>query len=211
MSPQKIAQQLQANLPPEFDVESARFLLSEQYKAPLKILSALEKSGYLIRIKRGLYTFTQNLDRLALAGSLHGPSYVSFETALSFYGLIPERVEAVMSVVDGHPIKFETPVGQYLYISQSRKLFALGMGMVTRGERAFLIATKEKALLDTASRAQLKTKNLTNQEVLDFVIQGLRVESDSLKELSIEKMKGMAILYRNLAPRKLVAAIESLK
>ncbi len=206
-----IIEQLQSQLPPEFEVGAAKSLLSGHYKAPLKILSALEKSGQLIRIKRGLYAFRQNLDRLALAGSLYGPSYVSFETALSFYEFIPERVEVVMSVVDGSPIKFDTPVGQYLYFSQSRALFALGMGMMTRGERSFLIATKEKALLDTVSRAQLKAKNLTDQEVLEFVTEGLRVDIELLKSLSTKKMNEMANLYRNFAPRKLVAAIKNLK
>ena len=92
-------EKMEKELPPEFEVENAFPFLSK-YKDPLKALSQLVKSGHLIRLRRGLYAFSSNFDRLSAAGKIYAPSYVSFETALSYYGMIPERVETIMSVTD---------------------------------------------------------------------------------------------------------------
>ena len=72
------------------------------YSAVLAKIAALVDEGSLVRIKRGLYCLSpkisgHDLDSRVVANALYGPSYVSFETALSMYGLIPERVTATMS------------------------------------------------------------------------------------------------------------------
>ena len=97
-------------LPPVFSVEDAVFFLKKQYKAPNKALAALEKSGDLIRLRRGLYAFRDSFNPFEAAAKIYGPSYISFETALAHYGLIPERVEQIISVVDGRPNSFSRPV-----------------------------------------------------------------------------------------------------
>ena len=79
-----------------FSVEEAKFFLQKRYKAPLKALSAMEKSGEILRLRRGLYAFSEGFNPLAAACKVHGPSYVSFETALAYYGLIPERVHQII-------------------------------------------------------------------------------------------------------------------
>ncbi len=73
------------------------------YKSPNDKISSMEKSGDLIRLKKGLFVVSpeisnQNISRELAANHLYGPSYVSLESALSFYGLIPEKVYAVRSV-----------------------------------------------------------------------------------------------------------------
>ena len=64
------------------------------YSAVLAKIAALVDEGSLVRIKRGLYCLSpkisgHDLDSRVVANALYGPSYVSFETALSMYGLIP--------------------------------------------------------------------------------------------------------------------------
>ncbi|MCK5689671.1 hypothetical protein KAI87_10400 [Myxococcota bacterium] len=199
---------MQETLPPEFRVEDACALLSEDYKAPLKRLGAMQRAGVLIRLKRGLYAFSNGFDKVGAAGAIYGPSYVSFETALAYYGLIPERVDTVMSVVDGRPASFTTPVGLYEYHAQGRTLFAEGMGMVQLERRSYLIATREKALLDTLNRAHLSAAELSFAQVLDFVVEGMRVDFEDLQGLSLRKLRRLAKLYRNLAPGKLVMALQ---
>ena len=53
------------------------------------------KSGKLFKIVTGLYETNPNIPGYLLASSIYGPSYISFEYALSFYGLIPERVSTI--------------------------------------------------------------------------------------------------------------------
>ena len=55
------------------------------------------KKGNLIRIKRGLFTDNLEIDKKVIANLCYGPSYISFEYALSYYGLIPEYVSTITS------------------------------------------------------------------------------------------------------------------
>ena len=90
------------------------------YSAVLAKIAALVDEGSLVRIKRGLYCLSpkisgHDLDSRVVANALYGPSYVSFETALSMYGLIPERVTATMSACVKRAKRFTTPLGEFSY------------------------------------------------------------------------------------------------
>ena len=73
------------------------------YKSPKDKLAAMEKNGDLIRLKKGLFVVApkihnQYISKELVANHLYGPSYISFESSLSFYGLIPERVHSIRSM-----------------------------------------------------------------------------------------------------------------
>src|SRR6218665_3344082 len=73
----------------------------KDYKSPNDKISELVKSGELISMRRGLYVSDAGLPPVSpflIANHLRGPSYVSLESALSFWGLIPERVYEISSV-----------------------------------------------------------------------------------------------------------------
>lgn len=53
------------------------------------------RDGKIIKIVNGLYETDSNTPGYLLAGSIYGPSYISFEYALSYYGMIPERVTTI--------------------------------------------------------------------------------------------------------------------
>lgn len=76
--------------------------------------------------------------------------------------------------------------------------------MIFIGNEAVPIASPEKALLDTLGIQNLSTEALADSEIIDFVCDSLRVDFDDLKHLSLRKMRTMAKMYRNHAPRKLV-------
>ena len=59
------------------------------------------KKGNLIKIKNGLYENNPNINGYLLSGSIYGPSYLSFDFALSFYQLIPEKVTIYTSATCG--------------------------------------------------------------------------------------------------------------
>ena len=194
-------------LPAVFNTKDGVEALSPYYKAPLKALETLTRRGVLIRLRRGHYALLDSFDPLVAANLIYGPSYISFETALAHYGLIPEATELYISVVDGRPTEMQTPAGIYSYISQSRTLFALGRDLEITPDRALSIASREKALLDTIARANLRSVSAHPKDVLEYVIDGLRIEESDLKTLALRKLKQLAPLYRNLAPRKLVTAL----
>ena len=113
----------------------------------------LEKNGYIIRLKRGLYVVNpeytgKRLSNELIANHLYAPSYVSMSTALRYYGLIPEAVYVNQSMTVKHSRSFQTPIGNYDYKSISREAFAVGVRTERVVDYAFLIASPEKALCD---------------------------------------------------------------
>ena len=77
--------------------------LLKDYKRPNDKISEWVKNGELINLRRGLYIpgSESNLPKpepFLIANHLRGPSYVSLESALSYWGLIPERVYEITSV-----------------------------------------------------------------------------------------------------------------
>lgn len=113
----------------------------------------LEKHGYILRLKRGLYALNPEysgrpLSNELIANHLYAPSYVSMSTALRYYGLIPEAVYTCQSMTVKHSRAFQTPVGNYDYVHMARGSFSIGVRSVVRDGYAFMIASPEKALCD---------------------------------------------------------------
>lgn len=124
------------------------------YKSVNNKIAAMEKSGTLIRLKKGLFVVSskesnQVISRELIANHLYGPSYVSLESALSFYGLIPEKVYAVRSVTTKKTKNFSTPIGNFDYTIVPDNYFQIGIQQkVVDDKYAFLIASPEKAICD---------------------------------------------------------------
>src|SRR5690606_20956683 len=94
--------------------------LLRDYKRPNDKISELIKKGELILLKKGLYipgpnTDLQGPEPFLIANHLWGPSYISFESALSYWGLIPERVYEVGSATMKLSRKFMTAKGRFIY------------------------------------------------------------------------------------------------
>ena len=89
------------------------------YSAPRHKIASLEKQGQILRLKRGLYVLSPDvsgelLQRELIANHIYGPSYVSMESALRHYGLIPESVYAVKSMTTKRSRSFENAIGRFL-------------------------------------------------------------------------------------------------
>ncbi len=77
--------------------------------------------GYLIRLRRELYTFPDYLGNPDMAtyfaGAIYKPSYISLHRALAFYGLIPESVAQITCVTSLKTTTFSNVFGVYSYKS----------------------------------------------------------------------------------------------
>ena len=69
----------------------------QNYSNPMTKISRLIKDGTYIPINRGLYVKEKNIPGYVLAGAIYGPSYLSFDFVLAWYGLIPETVQTFTS------------------------------------------------------------------------------------------------------------------
>lgn len=122
--------------------------------SPEKKVQALEKSGELIRLKRNLFIVNPELagkdtDARLCANHLYGPSYVSLQWALRYYGLIPEQVFMMTSVTTKRSRSFRTPLGTFSYMQVPSGYFPIGIDGVEENGVQFLMASPEKALCDT--------------------------------------------------------------
>lgn len=83
--------------------------------------------------------------------------------------------------------------------------------MASINNNSFLIASKEKALLDTLAQHGLSTGGLSGRDIYDYVVESLRIEPSHLLSLSCRELKKIACHYRSRAPQKLYEEINKLK
>ena len=184
----------------EFDYPALMAALSG-YANPRDRVTAMLRRGDVIRVKKGLYVFGPDLrrrpySRELLANLIYGPSFVSLDTALSFHGLIPERVEAVTSVTSKRPKRFETPVGTFIYRGSPRRSFHLGMDRVEEGDVAFLIATRERALADKV-RDQRGNPIRTKGDAARYLFDDLRIDEEEFGRLDPHVLDELAAGLRS--------------
>lgn len=113
-------------------------------------LSLWQKQGYLVKLRNGIYLFTDEKNNLIpeeVGGALYGPSYVSLEKALSIYGLIPEMVYSITLVTPKPTRRYKTKAGNFIFRQVKPSLF-FGYRQQQGRSRAYLLAEPEKALLD---------------------------------------------------------------
>jgi predicted transcriptional regulator of viral defense system len=115
-------------------------------------IARMINQGELFPLRRGLYATQPNLHPYALASSIYGPSYISFETALSFHGLIPEAVYEITSATLKRPKLFENRFGRFRYRTIPRTVYAIGVERTTESGIPYLIASPTKALCDRIAR-----------------------------------------------------------
>ena len=185
----------------EFDYQTLLDCLKD-YARPRDKISVLLKQGFIIRVKKGLYIFGDEYrrrpySREILANLIYGPSYISLDFALQYYSLIPERVEALTSVTTGRSRRFLTPAALFTYRKIPLEGFRIGMDRVEIGEdRAFLIATPEKALADKLYDSR-GAGIQTQKDLIGYLEDNLRIEPVALKDLSSTDLEAIALRYRS--------------
>ena len=108
------------------------------------------KKGYLLRLRNNVYVFARDLDKLQgeeIAQLIYNPSYLSLESALSWYGFIPEIVYAYVSLTSKINRVFNNYFGRFIYRHIKKELF-WGYKDISTQYGHFLLAEPEKALLD---------------------------------------------------------------
>lgn len=114
-------------------------------------LNEWQDKRYIVKIIKGFYFFTDvKLNENVLfeiANRIYSPSYISFEMALFYYGLIPESVYGVTSASSRKTCTFKTKIAHFSYQTITSRLF-FGYDIVRYNDKSFKLATPEKALLD---------------------------------------------------------------
>lgn len=167
--------------------------LLKDYQQPNDKIHNLLKKGVLEKIKKGLYIAGPAITKLKpdpflVANHILGPSYVSLESALSFHGLIPERVYTITSVTTKATREYATPLGTFTYTRLPLPYYSYGIRSMEIGpQQRIMIAQPEKALLDkivTTSGVEFRSKS----SVLSYLENDLRLDIDQLLRLDLNSL-----------------------
>lgn len=161
-----------------------------------KRLASMERSGEIIRLKRGLYVvngsdFGFPPSMPICSNHIYGPSYVSLQWALSFYGLIPERVYSMTAVTVKRSRDFSNKLGRFTYMQVPEQYFHIGISMATNDGANFLIATREKALCDMIL-ADPYVPNLSIVALKRYLVEDLRLDTDELEHFDTKIIRQCA-------------------
>ncbi len=157
------------------------------------------KSRRIIQLRRGLYAVAEPYQKTKphpfyIANHLQRASYVSLQSALAYYGMIPENVNIVTSVSTGRPEKFETPFGRFVF-RHVKQDYLFGYNMCDLGGQSAFVASPEKALLDLVY--------FQPGEVTIDYLTGLRLQNTD--KLDLNALKGY---MQRFGSPKMVRAIE---
>jgi hypothetical protein len=162
------------------------------------LLKRAVHAGEISRIRRGLFCLDRRFlaappNPLALAQLVHGPSYLSSETALSWHGWIPEAVHAIVSTCLGRSREFVSPLGTYVYQRVPQKSLMSGVQRIAENAPhfAYFVARPLKALADYVYIHHCDWRSA------DPLRGSLRIEDESLSSLSAGDFHELEGQYRS--------------
>lgn len=174
---------------------STQVLLSlfKEYRRPYDKISELVNQGFLIQLRKGLYLISnlvssKSPESFLIANHLYGPSYISVDSALFHWGMIPERVFEITSMTTKKSKKIVANNKCYSYTYLPIAYYPLGIQSLALTENQIvLIASPEKCLTDkvvTTSGINLRSK----KQAMGYLVEDLRIEKDRLRELNLREM-----------------------
>lgn len=150
--------------------------------------------GYISRLKRDLYLIANITNKplinlFEIAQLIYGPSYISFESALSEHGWIPESVPVICSAVVKRSKSFETPLAIFSFEKISASIFSLGVLQVKEKDAIYCLADPWKAIADIIFCRDKDWKNV--EELLG----DLRIEPHSILHSNEDILKFLSMEY----------------
>ncbi|MDD3156382.1 MAG: hypothetical protein PHP14_03160 [Candidatus Pacebacteria bacterium] len=146
-------------------------------------MSTYTRKGFFIKIKNGFYIIKNSkISDFEIANKIYKPSYVSFETALSYHNILPETVYSVTSATSKASRNYIILNKSFVYHRIKKELF-FGYNTININGQTIWMADKEKALLD----------------YIYFVVLKKKPDNDRLntKDISITKIKKYLKKYNN--------------
>jgi predicted transcriptional regulator of viral defense system len=185
----------------EVDYILLKNILSD-FSYPRNKINSFLRTKELIRVKKGLYIFGPSAARVpyhreVLANLIYGPSAISLEYALGFYGFIPERVEIITSVTNKRNKYFSTPIGEFSYRYLNSHKYSVGITQVELDKQhRILIATPEKAMADVLLfSCNNKLKNY--RDLTTYLFENLRIDEANLRQLDLKLLYEIAEVYQH--------------
>lgn len=179
-------------------IKTTQMLLHEldNYRTPATKIMRMVSAGELYAVKRGLYETDKSCPPAYLSGVVYGPSYLSYEYALSVYGMIPERVEVYTAATlrKNRSKMFSNDFGVYTYRDIPESAFPYGITIRNEGAYSWLIATPEKALCDLL---YVKPSVESTSDLEGILFDSLRIEDDDFNDLDKDRLHFISQRYKS--------------
>ena len=179
-----------------YDFQSLNIKYKEYSNIYQKINNECKK-GILVKIKRGLYSDDLYHDKEVIANICYNPSYISFEYALSYYGVIPEVVSTFTSATFGKKNNkiYHMKDSTFDYRSVPDEVFPMGILIMKNSKNiSYKIASKEKALCDLLY-SKYPVRSIKDLKTLLF--EDMRIDENEFLKMNVEFIKEIAPLYHS--------------
>ncbi len=189
-----------------YDIQALSIKYKDYKNINLKVCYEVKK-GKLIRIKKGLFSSNIEIDAPLLANVCYSPSYISFEYALSYYGLIPEYVSNITSATYKKKNNKIYDINKLclIYNCIPEKAFYYGIVFKNNEEGIkFKIACKEKALCDVL---YIKYPVRSIKDLKTLLFDDLRIDEEQFYKLDFNLIKQYGPLYHSNSINVLIKMI----
>lgn len=188
------------------DQDLAARLIGDEQKRYDVVGRAL-KGKVLSKLKRGVYLILPPYQKylpqpFEIAQTLYGPSYISFESALSHYGLIPEAVYNTDSACLKRSKLIRTSLGSFRYFCVPANAFSIGVKRVQENHETYLLATPWKALADLCYVQKKSWHGLAD------LCEDLRIEKENLVEQDPQILEELAQQYGSKKVRQILSRMK---
>ena len=166
------------------------------------------QSGRLVQVARGLYETDARVDGKYLAGAIYGPSYLSFDYALSVHALISEAVyntHTSATFRKGKTKHYENAFGTFLYRDVPAAVYPLGVEIKMERGYSYQIASPEKAVCD---KLYSLSPVYSVKALKKLLFDDLRIDESAFFALRKEDILQLAPLYRATNLKLLAKLIE---
>lgn len=167
-------------------------------------ISRWQKKGLIYKLRQGLYALDAS-DRKAqfsnyfLANQICSPSYISLETAMGFYSMIPEGVFAYTCITTKKTQEYHNHYGSFYYHNLDVELFSDFLVYQDEFDNSFYMASREKALADFLF---FKLRGLKDYDK-DVFDESFRLQN--LEELDLAKLLAISEKFQS---KKLSEAVK---
>lgn len=171
-----------------------------EYSNPGAAIRRMMDNKRLFKVRHGLYETNANIPGICLAIHIYGPSYLSFDFALSYYDLIPEAVTRFTSAVfKKHKSKeFVNSFGMYSYRDIPETAYPWGIDYHVENGYPYMIASPEKAVCDKLYTIS-PVRNRTEMRTLLF--EDLRLDQERFMMLDHNRLIELAGSYQTVNHR----------
>lgn len=166
-----------------------------EFKAPDNKIKRMCEKNEIVKLAKNLYETNTHTPGYLVANSIYSPSYLSFDYALSYYGLIPETVYVYTSATyrKNKKKKYVNTLGTFTYRDVPPSCYPYEIVIKQEGKYTFLIASAEKALCDKLYTIH-PVKN--KEELRDLLFNDLRIDFDLFNQLNFSNLSLLCDLYK---------------